>query len=137
MSRRETYVIRLQRDADGALQAAEVESEDGDGGARLTRVNGGRLAHAAEPLRQVLSSAGVNGRVWSGTRPILLDARTGSHAELLLRAVQPLRRADRISDVADQIAAMASEEAAYWHAKSSRRGGLRALRILLASPGRS
>jgi hypothetical protein len=54
------------------------------------------------------------------------------HAELLLAAIRPLQRPDRLSNIADAIVGMGAEEASYWHAKSLRSGGLRALRVLLS-----
>ena len=62
-------------------------------------------------------SPGARGR---RREPIELDQVAGAHAELLLRAVQPLRRSDRAQAVADGIAAMSREEASYWHAKAQR-----------------
>jgi hypothetical protein len=136
MSRQDRYVCTIARDAGGALSIVEVVATEGDGDVRVTRATGTRLSQVAEPLRRLLSAGGVNGRAWSGSNPLELDARTGAHAELLLAAVRPLRRPDRLTEVADAIAAMGAEEASYWHAKSLRRGGLRALRILLTEGAR-
>jgi hypothetical protein len=85
----------------------------------------------AAPLQDVLRSAGLKGRDWTSKKPLTLTPTLGAHAELMLRAVKPLRRIDRITDVADGIAGMSREEAAYWHAQTRRRHGLRALRVLL------
>jgi hypothetical protein len=131
MTRRDHYTCRLTRDASGALTTIELVATEGDGDVRITKATGIRMSQVAEPLRRLLAGRGVNGRAWSGSQPLLLDARTGAHAELLLSAVRPLRRPDRLAEVADAITGMGAEEASYWHAKSLRRGGLRALRILL------
>lgn len=136
MSRRDRYTCTITRDERGSLAAIEVVATEGDGDVRVTRTTGTRLSQVAEPLRRLLATGGVNGRAWTGSRPLELDGRTGAHAELLLAAIRPLRRPDRLTDVADAIAAMGAEEAAYWHAKSLRRGGLRALRILLTEGAR-
>jgi hypothetical protein len=131
VSRRDRYTCTITRDASGSLATVEVVATEGDGGVRVTRASGTRLSQVAEPLRRLLATGGLNGRAWTGSKPLELDVRTGAHAELLLSAVRPLRRPDRLADVADAVAAMGAEEASYWHAKSLRRGGLRALRILL------
>jgi len=131
VSRRDCYTCTIMRDETGSLATIEVIATEGDGDIRVTRATGTRLSQVAEPLRRLLAGSGVNGRAWTGSHPLELDGRTGAHAELLLAAVRPLRRPDRLAEVADAIAAMGAEEASYWHAKSLRRGGLRALRILL------
>ena len=136
MSRRDRYTCTIARDASGSLTNVELVATEGDGDVRTTKTTGTRLSAVAEPLRRLLAVNGVNGRAWSGTKPIELDARTGAHAELLLAAVRPLRRPDRLTEVADAVASMGAEEASYWHAKARRRGGLRALRILLTEGSR-
>lgn len=136
MSRRDRYTCTITRDGTGSLAAIEVVATEGDGDVRVTRATGTRLSQVAEPLRRLLATGGVNGRAWTGSKPLELDGRTGAHAELLLAAVRPLRRPDRLADIADAIAVMGAEEASYWHAKSLRRGGLRALRILLTEGAR-
>lgn len=136
MSRRDCYTCTIKRDEAGSLATIELVATEGDGDVRVTRATGTRLSQVAEPLRRLLANGGINGRSWTGSKPLDLDARTGAHAELLLAAVRPLRRPDRLGEVADAIAAMGAEEASYWHAKSLRRGGLRALRILLTEGAR-
>jgi hypothetical protein len=131
MSRRDHYSCTISRDERGSLVVVELVATEGDGDIRVTRATGIRLSQVAEPLRRLLATGGVNGRAWTGSKPLELDGRTGAHAELLLAAIRPLRRPDRLADIADAIVAMGAEEASYWHAKSLRRGGLRALRILL------
>ena len=131
MTRSERYTCAISRDADGRIVAMEVIVEDLDGGHRSVRVNGQSAAHVAAPLQQVLRAAGFRGQAWTTGASLELPAGLGAHAELLLRAVKPLRRIDRITNIADGVATMSREEANYWHAQTQRRHGLRALRILL------
>jgi len=131
MTRSEHYSCTIIRNNDGRITAVEVDADDLDGGHRLVRVNGHRATQIVGPLQEVLRLAGVAGRRWTTAAPIELAGPSGAHAELLLRAVKPLQRSDRIATVAEGIAGMSREEAAYWHAQSQRRHGLRALRILL------
>ncbi|MER6849212.1 hypothetical protein AB0A81_05440 [Streptomyces flaveolus] len=131
MSRAEQYTCQISRDEDGRIVAVDVAADDLDGGHRTIHVNGGRATHIAGPLQDVLRSAGLRGRDWNALKPVALDPMLGAHAELLLRAVKPLRRTDRIIDIAAGVAAMSREEAAYWHAQVQHRHGLKALRILL------
>jgi len=131
MSRSEHYTCQISRDDDGRITAVEIEVMDLDGGQRVIRVNGHRAAHVAAPLQEIFRSANLRGRQWTSPRPFELAATLGAHAELLLRAVKPLRRVDRISGIADGVAGMGREEANYWHAQAQRRQGLKALRVLL------
>ena len=117
--------------------SVEVSVEDLDGGHRRVEVNGYRAAHTVGPLQEVLRAAGVAGRQWTSSSPIELAGPGGAHVELLLRAVKPLQRVERITTVAEGVAGMSREEASYWQAQSQRRHGLRALRILLDGGGRS
>jgi hypothetical protein len=131
MTRSECYLCTITRDDDGRITAVEVVVDDLDGNRRLIRVNGSRAAHVASPLQDVLRSAGLRGRQWSSRRPFELSPTLGAHAELLLRAVKPLQRIDRVTAVAEGVAEMSREEASYWHAQTQRRHGLKALRVLL------
>lgn len=132
MTRSETYSCLIERDDDGRITALSVDACELDGSQRHVRVNGYRAIHVAAGFQEVLRSARLRGRELTGTEPIRVDAQLGAHVELVLRAVKPLKRIDRISTVAEGVAAMSREEAAYWHAQVNRRNGLRALRILLA-----
>lgn len=131
MSRAEQYSCQISRDDEGRIVAVTVVAVDLDGTQRLVRVDGARAAHAAAPLQEILRAARLRGRQWTSSRPFDMIPAHGAHAELLLRAVKPLRRVDRIVGVAEGIAGMSGEEASYWHAQTHRRHGLRALRILL------
>lgn len=131
MTRSERYTCTISRDADGRIISVEVAVADIDGATRSVRLNGHRAPHVAGSLQEVLRTAGLRGRHWTSPTPIELQPNLGAHAELLLRAVKPLRRIDRIAEIAEGVAAMSREEAGYWHAQVRRRRGLKALRILL------
>jgi len=131
VSRAEHYTCMISRDEDGRITAVEVDVVDLEGGERAIRVNGHRAAHIAAPLQEILRSAGLRGRQWTSPLPLDLAPTLGAHAELLLRAVKPLRRVDRIAGVAEGVAGMSREEANYWHAQTQRRHGLKALRVLI------
>jgi hypothetical protein len=131
MTRSERYSCRIGRDAEGRVAVIAVEVEDLDSGLRRVQLNSGTAPALAGPFHDVLRAAGISGRQWSRADDIALDAVLGAHAELLLRAVKPLRRLDRIVAVAEGVATMSREEASYWHAQAFRRHGLRALRILI------
>jgi hypothetical protein len=131
VTRVEHYTCLISRDDDGRITALEVGVIDLEGAARAIRVDGQRAAHVAAPLQEILRTAGLRGRHWSSPMPFDLAPTLGAHAELLLRAIKPLRRLDRITGVAEGVAGMSREEASYWHAQTQRRRGLKALRILL------
>lgn len=132
MTRAETYRCIIERDEDGRVAALSVHATDLEGVQRYVRVNGYRAVHVAAGLQEVLRAARLRGSDWTSGEPVSIDSYLGAHAELLLRTVKPLQRIDRITTVANGVAAMSREEAAYWHAQVSRRNGLRALRLLLA-----
>lgn len=131
--RRETYCCKVERLDDGQVQAIVIETVDLEGVPRSIRVSNGRATRVAGAVHDVLRSAGVSGRAWSSSRPIKLAPVPGGQVTLLLQAVKPMRRADRIDQIAESIANMSREEASYWHAKAHQPGGLRALRILLTN----
>ena len=127
-----SWTCHLDRADDGTVTGIAVEfTDEATSSASMIKLSGARSVAVMAPLRQILSDAGIRSSRLAGARPIELGVRGGPQAELLLRAVQPLRRPDRIERVASGVAEMGHEEAAYWHAKASRRGGLRALRIVL------
>lgn len=131
MSRSERYVLTVTRTDEGQIDSLDLCVDGVDGGARRVHLAAQRAAWIAAPLQEVLRNAGTPGRRWTSERPIELVPALGAHAELLLRAVKPLRRLDRVHSIADGVAAMSREEANYWYAQTRRRHGLRALRILL------
>jgi hypothetical protein len=131
MSRAEHYTCLVVRDDEGRIIAVEIDVTDLEGAQRVIRVNGYQAAHVAAPLQEIFRAAALRGRQWTSPRAFELSPTLGAHAELLLRAVKPLRRIDRVTSIAEGIADMSREEANYWHAKSQRRHGLKALRVLL------
>lgn len=131
MSRCERFSCTVLRDTDGRITAIAVDATDLEGRDRAIRLNGARAARVAAAVHQVLRTGGVGSRAWSSSRPIDLDQLVGAQVELLLRAVKPLRRPDRIDTVGDGVAAMSREEAGYWYAKAHQPGGLPALRLLI------
>ena len=132
MTHAERYLCTISRDDDGRITAIEVTADDLDGRHRRVGLNGNRAAHVAGPLQQVLRAAGLRGWQWTSPEPLELSPTLGAHAELLLRAVKPLQRTDRLEAVAGGVAGMSREEASYWHAQTQRRQGLKALRVLLS-----
>jgi hypothetical protein len=126
-------VCHVIRDRDGQVRALRVCATDTSGDQRRVEVNSIMAARVAGPIHDVLRASGVSGRAWTSPAPIELPQHPGSHVELLLRAVKPMRRADRVDAVAEGVARMSREEASYWHARSHRPGGLRAIRVLLSA----
>lgn len=131
MSRAEQYTCTISRDTEGRIDVISLDVTDLEDQPRHVHVDGVRAIHVAAPLQDILRSARLRGSQLSAGKPLTLTPTLGAHVELLLRAVKPLRRLDRISDVSEGIAGMSREEAAYWHAQTQRRHGLKALRILL------
>jgi len=136
MARREQYRCSISRDGDGRVVSIMLEATDLEGDERHVTVRGLRIPDLVSPLQTLFRERKITGRAWTSREPLELDQVAGAQAELLLRAVQPLRRSDRAQAVADGIAGMSREEASYWHAKAQRPGGLRALRILLTGARR-
>lgn len=132
MTRNERYQCVIKRDEEGRVASLAVQTIDLEGAERQVRVHGYRAIHLAAGFQEILRSAKLRGRDWTSSDPITVDPQLGAHVELLLRAVKPLQRVDRITTVADGVAGMSREEAAYWHAQTSRRNGLRSLRLLLS-----
>ena len=131
MIRAERYRCRVTRDDEGRIVEIVLAASDLESRERLVRVGGSRAQQVAAPLQAVLRTANVTGRQWTRPAAFDLDPVLGAQVELLLRAVKPLRRADHLDAVAEGVAHMSQEESSYWHAQTSRRRGLRALRVLL------
>jgi hypothetical protein len=129
--RQERYSCTVERDEDGRVLAIGVLAVDLEGHERLIRVNGARAAQVAPAVHDIVRAAGTSGRIWTAPRPIALEPVAGAQVELVIRAIKPLRRVDRMAQIGEQVSRMSREEASYWHAKASRPAGLRALRVLL------
>ena len=130
--RREHFALGLGRDDDGRITRLEVMATDLSERDRIVRLNGFRVPRAIGPVHDLVRDRGISARSWSRAEPIDLDQATGAQLELLVRAIKPLRRLDRLDHVIQGIAAMSREEAGYWHVQMTNRAGLRALRLLLA-----
>lgn len=136
MVSREEYRCEIQRDSGGLVAAVEVSRSDLESGTRVTRVNGSVVPFVANHIHDILRQHGVSGRAWTGNAAFDLPQVAGAQTELLLRAVKPLRRPDRIEEIASGVAAMGREEASYWSAKAEGPRGLRVLRLLLSDDHR-
>lgn len=132
MNHAERYEAIITRDPDGRIEAIELVAHNLEDELRRVRVQGVQANQVTASVQEVLRVAYPRRRSWSAPT-FELDPVAGAHVELLLRAIKPLRRLDRICGVAEGVAAMSREEAAYWHAQTTRRHGLRALRILIDS----
>lgn len=130
--RRQTFTCIVDRSDDGQVNSITLATTDLERQERSLRVNGQRAALVAGAVHDLLRGAGVSGRAWSSSKPMELSVDPGAQVDLLLHAVKPLRRHDRIDQVAEGVAGMSREEASYWHARLHRPGGMRALRVLLA-----
>ncbi|NLE59168.1 MAG: hypothetical protein GX616_12465 [Planctomycetes bacterium] len=69
-------------------------------------------------------------------KPFVLTEQEGVRLGLLMMAVKPLRKVDRMEAVSAQVRAMGDEEAYYWFSKSTKseiaRRAQKSLRVLLA-----
>lgn len=103
---------------------------------RIGRLKGQALVLARMAIYQALKANNYDPKQLSHKRqrPYVLSENSGVWLAILFRALQPLRRAERIANIAAGIEAMTPEEAHYWFAKIDASGhspALRALRVLL------
>lgn len=131
MTAAERFVLNVRRDDDGRVSAFDVEVTSPHGAGRMIHCNGTRAALVATSLHEILRRARVPA-VWNSPKPVDLESKLGAQVALLLSAIAPLKRSDRVRQVSDGVAAMGREEASYWYAKSQAPRGLRALRMLLS-----
>ena len=136
MSRDESFTCLIERDADGRIERVTLSVEHGYDDLEEVTINGGKADLIASTLHDIIRAAGVTGRQWSTPKPLKLDQGAGSQVWLLLTAIKPLRRTDRIDEVGAGVAAMSREEAAYWFSKAHQPRGLRAVRLLLSDDAR-
>ena len=112
--------------APGALWQMEI------GGSPLHAVTDHLLATLRANSYKATDLAGSVG----SETPFYLDESSGLRLALILMAVKPLSRQDRIEAIGRSIQAMSDEEAYYWFSKCSAGAGagraLHALRVLLA-----
>jgi hypothetical protein len=129
-SQHETYTLTIERSGDGRIVGYDLHVV-GPKNDRQVRLNGYKAPAVTHQLFDLLKRYGVTGRQWSGRKPIELDFHdAGPHGELFLKAVKPLRNTSRIDQIARVLSKMSREEALYWCAKSTRRFGTKALRLI-------
>ena len=121
------YRLITTRDQDGIITAFEIH----DGAAQTQRVDSWRARAATDGIVQILAS-GQPPRSLAKDAPLVLDEHLGAHILLVLKAIGPVRRYETACQVVQGIAGMSRQEAMYWFAHSTRKGGLPALRMLLA-----
>lgn len=105
---------------------------------QLVRIWGSPLLVTMDQILEALRKTGYRATQLGPHRkkPFIVDEETGVRLGLLMMAVKPLRRLDRIETIADAIRHMGSEEAYYWFSKcvpdGTHRRARKALRILLS-----
>ena len=105
---------------------------------RIAGVKGIALHVAWDEILTLLRRAGLRASVLSPAkrqRRALLPEPVGVKLALLVAAIAPLRKIERIERIADAIGRVSYEEACYWYAHARSEDGrraLKALRILLA-----
>jgi hypothetical protein len=100
------------------------------------------VSGVADPLLQALRESGQPRTILSASRrkPIPLVEPAGVRLALALLAADPVNKHGRRNAILSGIAAMSTEEAYYWYAKTTgpyANRARRALRILLADDGRT
>lgn len=104
----------------------------------VAQVWGAPLHSVMDQVLATIKQAGYRPSDLSGHRrvPFSLDEELGVRLGLLFLAVKPLRKVTRISEISEQVRAMAEEEAYYWFSKTTDnsvgRRCQKAMRILLA-----
>lgn len=130
----ETKITLFQRPA---RKAGEEHAEP----VELVRIWGPALELAREAISSILRDAGVSRGVTS-LRPgdsVDLSEAVGTRLAVLMFALKPMRKLERIRKIADAILNMSPEATCYWlskavngHNYNTQRRHMRALRILLA-----
>ncbi|USR90953.1 hypothetical protein NEA10_19355 [Phormidium yuhuli AB48] len=103
---------------------------------RIGRLKGQALVLSRMPIYTALKQNHYDPKTLSCKRkkPYILDESSGICLGLLFRALQRLRKLERIANIAAGVEAMTQEEAHYWFAKiesGQHPSALRALRVLL------
>lgn len=105
---------------------------------QVVRAWGTPLRAVTDQLLEAIKRSGYKATDLNANRraPFALDEPVGVRLALLLLAVKPLRKHQRIEEVAAGVRAMSDEEAYYWYSKcADRRDGRRsqhALRVMLS-----
>ncbi|MCX7854724.1 MAG: ASCH domain-containing protein [Anaerolineae bacterium] len=141
------FVLYTIPERDGGYRVALYQwlVRNGKGGVRApeamwgVELGGAPLRAVADHLLQALRACGYRATDLARSvreRPFYLDEATGVRLALMLLAVKPLSRPDRMEAVLEGIRAMGDEEAYYWFSKCSAgpdpARAQRALRVLLA-----
>lgn len=121
------YQLVTARDELGIITAFEIRDSD----SRRQGIASWRAQAITESVAQILAS-GKPRRSLAKDAPIILDEHLGAHVVLVIKAVGPLKGYEKVCQVARGIAGMSREEAMYWYAHAMDKGGLPALRMLLA-----
>ncbi len=121
-----SYRLVASRDSEGCINRFEVSDVDG----RSVILHGWRAEAVADSVQATLARASRRLSL-ALDRPLQLDEHLGVQVLLILRAVKPLAGYQRVTKVATGVARMSEEEATYWYAHATHKGGLPALRKLL------
>jgi hypothetical protein len=103
---------------------------------RIGAIKGKTLVLARGAIYQILKANKYDPKSLSQNRqtPYVLDESSGVNLAILFQALQPLKKEDKIANIATGVMAMSNEEAHYWFAKISngkRQTALKAMRVLL------
>jgi len=104
----------------------------------VVRVRRTPMRAMLDQVLMTIKKAGYRASDLSRSRkaPFRLEEEPGVRIGLLMLALKPLRKASRMSDISEQVQAMAEEEAYYWFSKTTDtnigRRCRKAMRILLA-----
>ncbi len=142
------FVLYTIPDADGGYRVALYQwltrngerEKQAPGAMWGIELGGDPLRAVADHLLSALRASGHKAtdlaRAAGRDRPFYLDEPTGVRLALILLAVKPLTRHDRIEAIGRGVQAMGDEEAYYWFSKCSAgpeaRRAQKALRVLLA-----
>lgn len=103
---------------------------------RIGQIKGQTLVLTRQAIYQTLKANRYDPKTLSVKRqsPYILDEESGVNLAILFQAVQPLKKEEKIVNIAEGVMAMSNEEAHYWFAKignGKKRVALKAMRVLL------
>lgn len=103
---------------------------------KVSKLSGSRLRSILQLIDETLREADIKPEkiTSTGSATVLLPEETGVRLSLGFIGIKPLRRVDRMRDIAREVARMSLEECYYWNAKCrspNSSGGAKALRTLL------
>ena len=104
---------------------------------RIGIIKGNTLIIVKEAIYQTLKANNYDPKTLSyrRTTPYILTEESGINLAILFKAIQPLKKEEKIANIRDGIMAMSNEEAHYWFAKisnSKHNCAIRAIRMLLS-----